>query len=79
MAFVWTNGVGKQEEALNTLKAGMEVNPTSFLLHFAYAEMQEARKEYTEVNNAFDKMLDHLHVQLEELETRANSVGLIFI
>ena len=36
----------------------MEVSPTSFLLHFAYAEMQEACKEYAEVDNAFDKILD---------------------
>ena len=78
MAFVWTNSVGKQEEALNILKAGMEANPTSFLLHFAYAEMQEARKEYAEVNNAFDKLLDRLRVQLEELETRVNSAGSSF-
>ena len=33
------NSVGKQDEALNILKADMEVNPTSFLLHFTYAEM----------------------------------------
>ncbi|KAG6336073.1 hypothetical protein ID866_3020 [Astraeus odoratus] len=73
MAFVWTNTVGKQEEALNILKAGMEANPASFLLHFAYAEMQEARKEYAEVNTTFDKLIDRLRVQLEELESRVNS------
>ena len=53
----------------------MGVNPTSFLLHFAYAEMQEACKESAEVNNAWNKILDHLCVQLEELETQVNSVG----
>jgi len=42
MVFVWRNGASKQEEALNTSKAGMEVNSISFPLHFAYAEMQEA-------------------------------------
>ncbi|KAI6040984.1 hypothetical protein EDC04DRAFT_2989123 [Pisolithus marmoratus] len=73
MAFVWTNSIGKQEEALNILKAGMEANPTSFLLHFAYAEMQESRKEHTEVHATFDKLIDRLHVQLEELEARVNS------
>lgn len=73
MAFVWTNSIGKQEEALNILKAGMEANPTSFLLHFAYAEMQESRKEFAEVNATFDKLIDRLHVQLEELEARVNS------
>ena len=56
----------------------MGVNPTSFLLHFAYAEMQEACKESAEVNNAWNKILDHLCVQLEELETQVNSVGSSF-
>ncbi|KAH7881852.1 hypothetical protein F5I97DRAFT_1818069 [Phlebopus sp. FC_14] len=73
MAFVWTNSTGKQEEALNILKGGMEANPTSFLLHFAYAEMQEGRKEYAEVNATFDKFLDVLRANLEEIETRVNS------
>ncbi|KIM62980.1 hypothetical protein SCLCIDRAFT_24567 [Scleroderma citrinum Foug A] len=78
MVFVWTNSAGKQEEVLNALKASMEVNLSSFLLHFPYAEMQEARKEYGEVNNSFDKILDRLRVQLEELETRVNSAGSSF-
>ena len=69
MVFVWTNSAGKQKEVLNALKASMEVNLTSFPLHFPYAEMQEACKEYGEVNDAFNKILNHLCVQLEELET----------
>lgn len=73
MAFVWTASIGKQEEALNILKAGMEANPTSFLLHFAYAEAQEGRKEYGEVTAAFDKLHGSLRVELEELESRVNS------
>jgi cleavage stimulation factor subunit 3 len=68
MVFVWTNSAGKQEEVLNALKASMEVNLSSFLLHFPYAEMQEACKEYGKVNNAFNKILNHLCVQLKELE-----------
>ncbi|KIO06747.1 hypothetical protein M404DRAFT_998863 [Pisolithus tinctorius Marx 270] len=78
MAFVWTNSIGKQEEALNILKAGIEANPTSFLLNFAYAELQEGRKEYAEVNATFDKLIDRLHVQLEELEARVNSASSSF-
>jgi cleavage stimulation factor subunit 3 len=78
MAFVWTTSIGKQEEALNILKAGMEANPTSFLLHFAYAEAQEGRKEYGEVTATFDKLLDTLRVELEELESRVNSTNSSF-
>ncbi|KAH7916661.1 hypothetical protein BJ138DRAFT_1074533 [Hygrophoropsis aurantiaca] len=78
MAFVWTNSVGKQEEAINILKAGMEANPTSFLLHFAYAEALEARKEYTEVAATFDKLLDKLRIDLEAYEARVNSANSSF-
>lgn len=78
MAFVWTTSIGKQEEALNILKAGMEANPTSFLLHFAYAEAQEGRKEYGEVTATFDKLLDTLRAELEELENRVNSANSSF-
>ncbi|KAF9236911.1 hypothetical protein BU15DRAFT_76511 [Melanogaster broomeanus] len=78
MAFVWTGSIGKQEEALNILKAGMEANPTSFLLHFAYAEVQEGRKEYGEVTATFDKFLDALRADLEELESRVNSANTSF-
>lgn len=78
MAFVWTASIGKQDEALNILKAGMEANPTSFLLHFAYAEAQEGRKEYGEVTATFDKLLDTQRVELEELESRVNSANSSF-
>lgn len=78
MAFVWTSSIGKQDEALNILKAGMEANSTSFLLHFAYAEAQEGRKEHGEVTATFDKLLDSLRAELEELEGRVNSVNLSF-
>jgi cleavage stimulation factor subunit 3 len=27
MAYVWTNSIGKTEEAINLLKAGIEANP----------------------------------------------------
>ncbi|KIJ12905.1 hypothetical protein PAXINDRAFT_117668 [Paxillus involutus ATCC 200175] len=78
MAFVWTSSIGKQEEALNVLKAGMEANPSSFLLHFAYAEAQEGRKEQGEVTATFDKFLDTLRADLEEFESRVNSANSSF-
>lgn len=78
MAFVWTNSVGKTEEALNILKSGMEANPTSFLLHFAYCELQESRKEHAEVTATFDKFLDALRAELDELENRVNSANSSF-
>ncbi|EGO01439.1 hypothetical protein SERLA73DRAFT_166004 [Serpula lacrymans var. lacrymans S7.3] len=78
MAFVWTNSVGRQDEAVSILKAGIDANPTSFLLNFAYAEIQEARQNIQEVYNIFDKFLEVLRTELEELETRANSANSSF-
>ncbi|KAG2111422.1 hypothetical protein BD769DRAFT_1630282 [Suillus cothurnatus] len=80
MSFVWTNSMGKPEEALNILKSGMEANPTSFLLllHFAYCELQESRKEHAEVTATFDKFLDVLRAELDELENRVNSANSSF-
>ncbi|KAG6856078.1 hypothetical protein H0H87_007608, partial [Tephrocybe sp. NHM501043] len=70
MAYTWTHSVGKHEEALNILKAGMEANPASFLLTFAYAEALETKKEFAEVHTQFDRLLSVLRVKLDELETR---------
>ncbi|CAG8451583.1 6558_t:CDS:10 [Ambispora gerdemannii] len=39
---------GKEEETANILKTAMEIMPTSFLVHFAYAELQERRQKLPE-------------------------------
>ncbi|KAG6910176.1 hypothetical protein DXG01_012625 [Tephrocybe rancida] len=70
MAYTWTNSVGKHEEALNILKAGMDANPSSFLLTFAYAEALESKKEFAEVHSQFEKLINVLRVKLEDLEAR---------
>ncbi|GLB33223.1 putative suf-domain-containing protein [Lyophyllum shimeji] len=73
MAYTWTNSVGKHDEALAILRAGMEANPSSFLLTFAYAEALEARKEFEEVHHVFDKFLAVLRTNLEALEERSKA------
>ncbi|KAH7927101.1 Suf-domain-containing protein [Leucogyrophana mollusca] len=78
MAFVWTNSVGKEEDAISILKAGMKANPTSFLLHFAYAEQTEARGDLNDVIMTFDKLLDRLRIDLEALEARVNPANSSF-
>ncbi|KAG6855694.1 hypothetical protein H0H87_012003 [Tephrocybe sp. NHM501043] len=70
MAYAWTNGVGNHKEMLNILKAGMEANPASFLLMFAYAKALEAKKEFTEVHLQFDRLLSILGMKLDEFETQ---------
>lgn len=68
MAYIWTSNVGKTDEALAILKAGIEANPTSYLLNFAYVEAQEIRKDLTEVHAAYDRFLSALRNELETME-----------
>jgi cleavage stimulation factor subunit 3 len=68
MAYIWTSNVGKTDEALAIIKAGIEANPTSYLLNFAYAEAQEVRKDFAEVHAAYDRFLSALRNELATLE-----------
>ncbi|PPR07843.1 hypothetical protein CVT24_002988 [Panaeolus cyanescens] len=72
MAYTWTNSVGKGEEALTILKAGLEANPTSFLLTFAYVEALEIKKEYEEVHNTYTRFIDLLRKNLEAMDQQLN-------
>ena len=89
MAYTWTNSIGKHDEAMSILRAGMEANPSrsgsfpkrlpilifiySFILTFAYAEAQEIKKEYEDVHATFDKFLTTLQAQLERLAAASPS------
>ncbi|KZT13241.1 Suf-domain-containing protein [Laetiporus sulphureus 93-53] len=73
MAYVWTNSIGKTDEALAILKAGIDANPSSFVLNFAYAEALEIRENYTEVHATFTKFLDVLRQDLEAVERRVSA------
>ena len=84
MAYTWTSSVGKHDEAMAILKAGMEANPArcveppqalnvadhfrSYLLTFAYAEAIELKKDYEEVHRAYTALLANLSKGLDELE-----------
>ncbi|TFK35087.1 hypothetical protein BDQ12DRAFT_706778 [Crucibulum laeve] len=72
MAYTWTNSVGKHEEAMSILKAGLEANPTSFLLTFAYTEAQEVKKEFADVHATYERFLNLLQANLEELKPPAD-------
>ncbi|KAI1783642.1 hypothetical protein LXA43DRAFT_1130766 [Ganoderma leucocontextum] len=72
MPYAWTNSVGKTDEALALLKAGIDANPASFVLNFAYAEALELQGNFTEVHATFEKFLETLRKDLEALESRVN-------
>ena len=48
---------------------------SSFVLNFAYAEAQEANKNYEEVHATFDKFLEVLRKDLQVMEERVNAVN----
>lgn len=75
MAYTWTNSVGKHEEALGILKAGLEAIPGSCLLTFAFAESMELKKDNAAVHAAYEKLLSVLVKDLEVLEPTANANG----
>ncbi|KAH9065163.1 hypothetical protein EDB83DRAFT_2382211 [Lactarius deliciosus] len=70
MAYVWTNSIGKTEEAVNLLKAGIEANPMSFLLNFACAEALELQGNLEEVHKVFERFLEALRRDLDSHEAR---------
>ncbi|TDL17626.1 Suf-domain-containing protein [Rickenella mellea] len=78
LAYIWTNGAGKQEEALGILKAGIEANPSSFLLNFAYAEHQESAKNNAEVHATYEKLVRVLSEELERIEAREAAANASF-
>ncbi|GBE79055.1 hypothetical protein BKA93DRAFT_785197 [Sparassis latifolia] len=78
MAYAWTNSIGKTDEALALLKAGIEANPSSFVLNFAYAEALETHEKFAEVHATFDKFLEVLRGDLEVIESRVSSANSSF-
>ncbi|KZT74626.1 Suf-domain-containing protein [Daedalea quercina L-15889] len=78
MAYVWTNSIGKADEALALLKSGIDANSSSFVLNFAYAEAQEMAKNYGEVHATFEKFLEVLKKELDAAESRISSANSSF-
>ncbi|KAF9474614.1 Suf-domain-containing protein [Pholiota conissans] len=76
MAYTWTNSVGKTDEAMSILKAGLEANPSSFLLTFAYTEALEIKKEFAEVHATYEKFLAILRTNLEALEQQTGDTSM---
>ncbi|OCH93262.1 Suf-domain-containing protein [Obba rivulosa] len=75
MAYTWTNSIGRTDEAIALLKAGIEANPKSFVLNFAYAEALEIQENYEEVHAVFNKFVDILRADLDALESRLSSTN----
>ncbi|KAJ1023454.1 hypothetical protein NDA16_003071 [Ustilago loliicola] len=60
----------RQDEAATWLKNGMEACTGSFLLHFAYVELAEARKATTDCAAVFDGLLNHIHAKIDARQAK---------
>ncbi|KAJ7163444.1 Suf-domain-containing protein [Mycena crocata] len=69
MAFRWVTSAGKRAEALALLAAGLEANPDSFLLTYAYAEYVEmfecakGTRDFNNVHRVYERLLEALRAQ----------------
>ncbi|KIP07568.1 hypothetical protein PHLGIDRAFT_105533 [Phlebiopsis gigantea 11061_1 CR5-6] len=63
----------RKDEAMNILKAGLEANPSSFILNFAYVEQQELNQNFEDVHATMDKFLGVLKKSLDDLEVQRGS------
>ncbi|KAL5512152.1 hypothetical protein ACEPAG_3673 [Sanghuangporus baumii] len=73
MAYSWTNSVGRTDEALQILEAGIEANPSSFVLNFALAENYELQKNNAEVHATYTKLLQGVLEEIEALASKINA------
>ncbi|CED85090.1 mRNA cleavage and polyadenylation factor I complex, subunit RNA14 [Phaffia rhodozyma] len=59
--------VGRLEEGAGYLKLGIQANPTSCLLSFSYAELEESRKNMILVHSTFDSLITNLQTEIDKL------------
>ncbi|EJU00881.1 Suf-domain-containing protein [Dacryopinax primogenitus] len=69
MAYNYLVSNSKIEEGAVLLRSGCEGNPTSFLLHFATAELEEGRKNYPAAHATFNNLITNLTSQVKQLQT----------
>lgn len=55
----------KSEEATTFLKSGMQANPTSLLLHYAYIEMEESKANISECHKVYGGLIARLQAQID--------------
>ncbi|WVQ71644.1 hypothetical protein IAR50_001184 [Cryptococcus sp. DSM 104548] len=60
-------GQNDKEKAVELVKAGVEACPKSFLLTFAYAELEEERKEYATCHALYSNLISRLNPEVDQL------------
>ncbi|KAK0536636.1 mRNA 3'-end-processing protein rna14 [Tilletia horrida] len=57
--------VGRSDEAVEWLRDGMKACPGSFLLSFAFVDLQEGRKQTSECSSVLDALLQVVHSKID--------------
>ncbi|ODO03341.1 hypothetical protein L198_02186 [Cryptococcus wingfieldii CBS 7118] len=57
----------EKDKAIELVKAGVEACPKSFLLTFAYAELEEERKEYATCHALYSNLISKLNPEVDQL------------
>ncbi|KAI9481634.1 MAG: hypothetical protein EXX96DRAFT_219923 [Benjaminiella poitrasii] len=61
----------KIEKAISVLKQGIEILPTSLLLHFYYVEICESKRQLDDVRQAYDQLLNRLDEDIDQIKKTA--------
>jgi cleavage stimulation factor subunit 3 len=68
MAYVYCHKIGRLDEAATWLKSGMEACAGSYLLHFAYVELSEARSQVQDCGEVFQSLVEWTYAQIDSLQ-----------
>ncbi|KAJ7197027.1 Suf-domain-containing protein [Mycena pura] len=77
MAYSWTASIGNTAEAISILKQGLEANPDSFALTYAYveqlerAELKKDQRDFSEVHTVYERFFGVLRANLARLTEAA--------
>jgi len=69
MAAAFAQIQDKADEATNFYKAGMEANPTSLLLHYAYADSEERKSHNEECHKVYNGLIERLQSEIDSTNT----------
>ncbi|KAK9897245.1 Suf-domain-containing protein [Cystobasidium minutum MCA 4210] len=69
MAAAYAKAQDKADEAVNFYKAGMEANPTSLLLHYAFAEHEESKGHNEECHRVYNGLIERLQAEIDATNT----------
>ncbi|WVO12857.1 hypothetical protein L204_100465 [Cryptococcus depauperatus] len=69
-ASAYYSKIGKNDQAVEILKHGVEACPKSFLLTFALAEAEENHKNYSACHSLYTFLIDRLNPDVDELRNK---------